>query len=671
LDVCPFSAMACRDVVFALFLVAFASGVQAGSISPVQKVISMIDDFASKVQKDIETGAKQFEQDAQFCDDEVVDKEHAIKGTNEEIESLSATVEEEKAKLVQFGTNIEDASGRISASEGELHETVVQRGKENKDFVANEKELLSTVTQLEGASRNLKKTFSFAQMTPDAKKRLDGVVGALSNIVEASFVAHAQRQKVQAFLQARADAEDDLTLNNQAKGGGDSIIETLEQMTEKAEDTLSDTRKEEMQENHQFMMLKQGLENQVKSTNEELAENTQGKAISTQSLAQAQKDLGIAQKALAEDTTYLADLKRDCQEKARTWEAENKDGNAEMKALSAAKAILTKKFSLVESKATLKSKTLDADDSKARALRVIEQLGRKFQSTALLALAYSAASDPFGKVRSMIEDMISKLQQEAAEEASQKAFCDEELGKSTKSKEDKEQKLEKTNARIEKAEAGIAKLNEQVAVLSREVAEIDSAVKVGTDLRQAENAAFRVAEKDFSESQEACASAIEVLREYYEGSAASLIQVGDSTGRDAGGIIGLLEVAESDFAKLLADARTTEEVAATEHTKMIQENKLSKATKETEGKGKESEAKSLKTMLANNNEDKEGISTELDAVLQYLDELKPQCETKAPSYAEVKAKREQEIQGLKDALEILSADAALVQTGRYLRRRNA
>merc|ERR1719453_237450 len=114
-------------------------------------------------------------------------------------------------------------------------------------------------------------------------------------------------------------------------------------------------------------------------------------------------------------------------------------------------------------------------------------------------------------------------------------------------------KLEKTNARVEQAEAGIAKLSEQITTLSTELAEIDSAVKAATTLRQQENAAFRVAEKDFSESQDACAQAIEVLREYYEGAGASLAQVGAKTGRDGSGIISLLEVAESDFAKLLAD----------------------------------------------------------------------------------------------------------------------
>ena len=58
--------------------------------------------------------------------------------------------------------------------------------------------------------------------------------------------------------------------------------------------------------------------------------------------------------------------------------------------------------------------------------------------------------------------------------------------------------------------------------------------------------------------------------------------------------------------------------------------------------------------LLNYKEDKESTLKELDAVLTYLDKLKPQCQTKVMSYAERKARREQEIAGLKEALAILS-----------------
>merc|ERR1719408_643719 len=98
-------------------------------------------------------------------------------------------------------------------------------------------------------------------------------------------------------------------------------------------------------------------------------------------------------------------------------------------ALGKAKAILLKKFaSRVQTKTLAKASTRDDEDPKARALRSIEQLGRKLGKTALVALAYRAAADPFVKIRGMVEDMIAKLMQEAAEEATQKAFCDTEIG---------------------------------------------------------------------------------------------------------------------------------------------------------------------------------------------------------------------------------------------------
>jgi len=77
------------------------------------------------------------------------------------------------------------------------------------------------------------------------------------------------------------------------------------------------------------------------------------------------------------------------------------------------------------------------------------------------------------------------------------------------------------------------------------------------------------------------------------------------------------------------------------------------AVKETELKGKQSEEKSVKVGLRDNSADKEGLSTELDAVLEFLDMRTRQCETKVPSYAERKAAREAEIEGLKEALKIL------------------
>merc|ERR550514_1267717 len=432
-----------------------------------------------------------------------------------------------------------------------------------------------------------------------------------------------------------------------------AIIETLEEMEDKASASLTDARKREAEAAQAHALLKQGLQNEAKGMTKEMNEATKQKAALGGTLGQAQEDL-------AENTSYLADLKRDCQSRAQEFEVTTRDNKAEMTALGKAKAILLKKFALVQTSAATKARVHDDEDPKARALRQIEQLGRRLKKTALIALAYRAAEDPFGKIRGMVEDMIAKLLQEAAEEATQKAFCDKEIGESTTSKDDKQGKLDKVNARLEKAESSTATLTEQVSKLSKEVAENDAEVAEATAIRNKERSAFLAIEKDLSESQEACAAATEVLREYYEG--ASLIQTrsqaksGTSEEGDGSGILGVLEVAESDFAKGLAEARTVEGQAQSEFDKLRQDSKMLKATKTMEIKGKQSELASLKTSMSDLSSDKEGLTGELGAVLAYLDKLKPQCEVKVPSYAERKAAREAEIEGLKGALETLESE---------------
>merc|ERR1719420_2340521 len=157
-----------------------------------------------------------------------------------------------------------------------------------------------------------------------------------------------------------------------------------------------------------------------------------------------------------------------------------------------------------------------------------------------------------------------------------------------------------------------------------------------------------------------------VLKSFYEGGA--LIQTSSHTvskrpefggaKSDTGSsIISVLEVAESDFTRLLAETETEEDAAADAYAKQTEENKVSRATKEADAKAKASEMKSLEVSLSHHKEDHESVSAELDAVLAYIDKLKPQCEEKAMSYEERKAARDAEISGLKEALEILSGSA--------------
>merc|ERR1719265_2324961 len=218
------------------------------------------------------------------------------------------------------------------------------------------------------------------------------------------------------------------------------------------------------------------------------------------------------------------------------------------------------------------------------------------------------------------------------------------MGKSTKSKEEKSLDLEKMTSRMDKASTAKAALEQEIKELEAEIGEIDASQGEATKIRGEENAEYQTSSKDFKDSAEATERAIVVLKEYYEG---ALLQVSQSSNKapsfgsakgDAGSsIISILEMAAEDFTKTYTEIESSEEEAAKAYEKLTKENAVSKTAKESEAKAKASEVKSLSVAIENGKTDSESVSAELDAVVAYLEKLKPQCETKVMSYAEKKA----------------------------------
>merc|ERR1719145_507255 len=134
-------------------------------------------------------------------------------------------------------------------------------------------------------------------------------------------------------------------------------------------------------------------------------------------------------------------------------------------------------------------------------------------------------------------------------------------------------------------------------------------------------------------------------------------------------IIDILEVVLSDFAKNLATEETEESDAVATYEKTTQENKISTTMKSQDVKYKTQEFKSLDKTISELSGDKETTSTELAAVMEYYGKIKERCIAKPETYADRKARREAEISGLKEALNILENETAFMQHGkRFLKR---
>merc|ERR1719428_126597 len=118
----------------------------------------------------------------------------------------------------------------------------------------------------------------------------------------------------------------------------------------------------------------------------------------------------------------------------------------------------------------------------------LKDQAENLHSRVLSALAERVTADPFKKVKKMIQDMITKLMEEAAEEADHKAWCDTELAANEQTRVEKTDAVETLNAEIDELNAAIMKLTVEIADLTKAIAELDAAVAKATKLREEEKA---------------------------------------------------------------------------------------------------------------------------------------------------------------------------------------
>lgn len=188
------------------------------------------------------------------------------------------------------------------------------------------------------------------------------------------------------------------------------------------------------------------------------------------------------------------------------------------------------------------------------------------------------------------------------------------------------------------------------------------------DLRTKEKEKNAVTIKEAKEAQEAVAQALQVLKEFYAkaSDATALVQTkeraqpevfGDEPytgmGGESGGVIGMMEVIESDFARLETETTSAEEASKKEYDEFMEDSKMDKASKEAAVKQKTSKKSSQAQELSAADGDLQNTQKELDAANAYYEKLRPDCVDTGKSYAERKAQREQEMKDLKEALEML------------------
>jgi hypothetical protein len=659
----------------------YGAGASRNEVTPIEKVLQMLGDLETKIIKEGTDAQKVYDEFGEFCEDRSKNVGFEIKTGKAEVKDLEAEIASQSATAESLNAKIEELAGAISVDEADLKAASDIRKKEKAAFDAKEKELVEVIGTLERAISILEREMSKGGASMMQMQSASTVAQALGIMVSATSLDSADASKLAALLQNNQEDGDEAPGAPAAavfKSSSGGIVQTLQDLYDKAETQLDEARKTETKDVQAFEMLAQSLTDEIKYGNKDMSKAKKDLAASEEAKAAAEGDLAVTSKSLAEDINTLATLHQDCMKGAEDFEAETKSRGEELKALATAKKVITDTTSgaadlsysfsqtsfLQLSRAKLSSRV---DLANFEAVRFVRDLARKQGSTALAQLAGRMAEamrasgrsgdDVFAKVKSLIQSMIEKLLKEGEADATEKAFCDKELAETEQKKADKEADIQKLSTSIDSMTAKSAKLKEEVAELEKELAALAKSQAEADKLRSEEKAAFDANSAEMQKGVDGVKLALKVLNEYY----AKEDKSHDSAQGAGGGIIGLLEVVESDFTKGLAEMTATEESAIAEYEKLSKENEIEKATKDQDVKYKTKESKSLAKDTAEATADRAGVQEELDAVLDYYKGIQARCIAKAETYAARVERRTAEIAGLKEALSILEGETMLLQ----------
>jgi len=644
-------------------------------VTPVQKVVQLLEGMLEKGKKEKHDEQVQFASYKQFCDDTSVEKKRAISEAAEAIDVLKADIQQYSAQSAQLTKEIAGLDEDVSVWNGDIKAATNVREIEKADYDALHKDYSESVDALQRAIAVLKK------QAYDRKQASS--LAQVASLKDMPLIPDSAKKTIDAFLQQGQEADDveGLAVSapeaNAYEFQSHGVVEMLEKLLDKFIDERTTLEKEEMNSKHAYDMLMQDLKAQIGQATADRGAKAESKASKLQARADATGDLKDTSSTKAADEKYLGDLTATCSQKAGDFESRQQLRADEIVAIEKAIEIISSGAvagnadkhlpAMIQKKTSLAQlRSGSATKSQEQVAKFLKAQAEKLNSRVLAAMAQHVSEDPFKKVKKMIKDLIVRLMEEANEEAEHKGWCDTELSTNEQTRKEKTQAVETLHAEIDQLQASIAKLTDDIGELTKAVAELDAAMAKATKIRQQEKATNTETISDAQEAQTAVAQALTVLKEFYAKAAEATAfvqkqpEIFDSPYKgmqsENGGVVGMLEVIESDFARLESDTKASEATAQKEYDDFMTDSKVDKSQKSTDIEHKTAKKQDETQALTTKNNDLEGTQKELDAALAYFDKLKPSCVDAGVSYEDRVGRRKEEIESLQEALKILNGE---------------
>jgi len=520
------------------------------------------------------------------------------------------------------------------------------------------------------------------------------------------LISAPKQKAIATFVQETAGVDpSDPTYQFHSQG----IIDTMQKLLDEFTAKKSDLDAEFAKSSAACKSTIGDLEEKIEKNDAAISQLEKNIITLTKDIAKAREDLVNAEATLKDDQLYMKDLTKMCEERAGDWDQRSQMRGGELEALEGALKILKDEVSPMDKAANKRAMLVQKNQQKMslsaaaklqkslsflqsaeslavvhksdsaaaakqeRAVTLLKRAGSRLHSETLSVVAMYVASDPFTKVKKLIQQLIERLLAEATAEATKKGFCDTELGKARKDRDFRFQDVNSLSVELGSLEAKRDELTAEIAQLKEDIAALEKALEEAEEVRKKEKATNLQTIKDASSGLESVTEAIAILSAFYKQAAKALVQVkaspvdedtqgpgfeGSYKGKQEAstGIIGMLEVIKSDFDRTV---RHTTEAEAKAHAAFVEFDRESRADISGKSTKKKLDEEDLATTLTTIEQKMDDLQTNqdlLDAALKVIEGLKPTCIDTGMSYEERVAKREEEIAALKKALCILDPE---------------
>jgi len=637
-------------------------------------VVELLGEMLAKGKKEKHAEEVGFAKFQEWCEGVHAEKTKTIKEAADQIAQLEADILKAESDTEDLRDEITQLEAVMAKNKEEADAATALRKKEHADFMSEEQDLGESIDACAKAVQVL-------------KARSADVPQSLLQVKSAPLVPESAKDAIQSFLDTRNSEDLMAPEANSYEFQSGGVVSMIENLETKFKAQLVDLQKAEMSAKGNYQQFIQQFTDNQEQDSKTVAAKTAAKAGRMEDAATAKGELNVTARSKAEDEKALSDTLAECRVKSKEYEQNQITRSDEIKAIGQAIEILTSDAVAgnaekhLPSAALLQSKKVTAlaqavsllqkdRTLQQRAAAYLQSRSKALGSRYLAVMAAHTMADPFEKVKKMIKDLITRLMEEANDEADQHAYCTSELATNKQTRDNKAAEVDKLTAESEKLTAEIAKLGEEISQLSDAVSEMEGERAEATKLRVSEKKENAQVAADAKEAQVAVQQAIEVLRNFY--TKPSLLQ-GRAHGAQRGpaalqkksaepytgmgdsstGVLGMLEVILSDFARLESETLTAEDLAQTQHQKYMDETDEDIAVKEAEEEHKSGKKQTAGEQLRSTKKELEFTQEELTEALNYYEKLKTDC---LDTGAERATMRKEEIQSLKEAYAILSGE---------------